>query len=153
MRDFFYIRSTIRKFLIMKKIAFLLLIVLTSISCTKEPDGPRVHLELMPISNVSIPDTLYAFENNEIDVQYNRPSTCYGFDGFYYEKLDLTRTIAVQNYVIEDQPCTTLTNETREETLIFHPTQIGNYTFKFWQGKDTNGNDIFLQLVRPVVMQ
>jgi hypothetical protein len=137
----------------MKKIAFLLLLVLTSISCTKEPDGPRVHLELMPISNVSIPDTIYAFENNNINIQYNRPSTCYGFDGFYYEKLDLTRTIAVQNYVIEDQPCTTLTNETREETLVFHPTQIGDYTFKFWQGKDANGNDIFLQLVRPVVMQ
>ncbi len=137
----------------MRKIIFSLLIVLTSASCTKEPDGTRVHLELMPISNVSIPDTIYAFENNTINIQYNRPSTCYGFDGFYYEKLDLTRTIAVQNYVIEDQPCTTLTNETREETLVFHPTQIGNYTFKFWQGKDANGNDIFLQLVRPVVLQ
>lgn len=136
----------------MKKVVFLFLFITLAVSCSKDPEGPRVHLELMPVSNVTIPDTIYAYENNNISMQYNRPSTCYGFDGFYYDRVDFTRTIAVQNYVIEDQPCTTLTNETREETLVFHPTQIGNYTFKFWQGKDANGNDIFLQLVRPVVI-
>ena len=58
----------------------------------------------------------------------------------------------MQNYVIEQDDCQPITNITRQEVLKFKPTEVGTYTFKFWQGKDTNGDDIFLEIERPVVI-
>lgn len=137
----------------MKKILSLLSLFLVLISCSTESDGPKIHYELIPIQNVTMPDIFYIGEQNEILIEYKKPTTCHGFDGFYYEKNDMIRTVAVQNYVVEQDNCQNLTNEVKEETLKFNPNTIGTYTFKFWQGKDSNGNDIFLEIQREAVLE
>ncbi len=137
----------------MKKIAALIGIFLLTISCSTESDEPNVTYELVPIQNVIIGDELYFGDENIITIQYNRPTTCHGFNGFLYEKDENTRTIAVQNYVVETNSCQTVANDAKEEDLVFQPTSTGTYTFKFWQGKDANGDDVFLEIQREVVIQ
>lgn len=137
----------------MRKILTLIGIILLTISCSTDTNEPTIHYELVPIQNIVIGDDLYLGEDNIITVQYARPTTCHGFNGFLYEKDEFTRTVAVQNYVVETEGCQTLTNEVKEETFNFQPTTTGTYTFKFWQGKDANGNNIFLEIQRDVIVQ
>ena len=137
----------------MKKIAALIGIFLLVISCSPDNDEPNVNYELVPIQNVIIGDELYFGDENIITIQYLRPSTCHGFDGFIYEKDGFTRTIGVQNYVVENAACQVATGEVIEKDFVFQPTATGMYTFKFWQGKDASGNNIFLELQREVVIQ
>ena len=137
----------------MKKIAALIGIFLLVVSCSPENDEPNVNYELVPIQNVIIGDELYFGDENIITIQYSRPTTCHGFNGFVYEKDDFTRTIGVQNYVVENADCKAVTGEVIEKDFVFQPTATGMYTFKFWQGKDASGNNIFLELQREVIIQ
>jgi hypothetical protein len=130
----------------MKKLIALICIIVLSISCTQEPDGPRVHLELLKVESVVLPTTFTSNTVNEIEVTYSKPSSCHGFEGFYYTKDIDTRTIAVINYVIEEQGCLPLLNQLETQVLRFKPATAGTYLLKFWKGKDTNGVDIFEEI-------
>lgn len=127
----------------MKKLIALICILLLSISCTQEPDGTRVHFELIPIESVVLPTTFTANTVNEIEVTYARPSSCHGFEGFYYTRDGFNRTIAVLNYVIEEQGCLPLLNQLQTQILKFKPTTAGTYLLKFWKGKDANGVNLY----------
>ena len=127
----------------MKKLIALISIFVLSFSCTHEPDGPRVHLELVPVETVVLPTTFTANTVNEIEVTYSKPSSCHGFEGFYYTKDASTRTIAVLNYVIEEQGCLPLLNQLQTQTLRFKPEIAGTYLLKFWKGKDANGVNLY----------
>ena len=127
----------------MKKLIALICIFVLSISCTQEPDGPRVRLELVPVETVVLPTTFTANTVNEIEVTYSRPSSCHGFEGFYYTKDADTRTIAVLNYVIEEQGCLPLLNQLETQVLRFKPATAGTYLLKFWKGKDANGVNLY----------
>lgn len=133
----------------MKKIVSLFSLFFVAIACNPSDDTQDIVYESQPILNVTLPDTIAVFDENEIEVEYLRPSTCHGFGGFYYDKEGLTRTIAVQTYFYQNNNCETLTNDVKHETLKFEPTVTGTYTFRFWQGKDVNGQDVFLEIQRP----
>jgi hypothetical protein len=127
----------------MKKLIAFICVFVLSFSCTQEPDGPRVRLELVPVETVVLPTTFTANTVNEIEVTYSRPSSCHGFEGFYYTKDDLNRTIAVLNYVIEEQGCLPLLNQLQTKILRFKPATAGTYLLKFWKGKDANGVNLY----------
>ena len=130
----------------MKKILMLIGIFLLVISCTPESDEPEFHYELLPVESVDMPTELYVNTENQIVIHYLKPTSCHGFNGFYYDKDEFTRIIAIQSYVLEQDNCTPLTNQIVEKTLKFKPTETGTYLFKFWKGKDTNGDDIFEEI-------
>ena len=127
----------------MKKLIALICIIVLSISCTQEPGGPRVHFELLKGESVVLPTTFTANTVNEIEVTYSKPSSCHGFEGFYYTKDVNTRTIAVLNYVIEEQDCLPLLNQLQTQILRFKPATAGTYLLKFWKGKDANGVNLY----------
>jgi hypothetical protein len=127
----------------MKKLIALICIFVLSISCTQEPDGPRVHLELLKVESVVLPTTFTSNTVNEIEVTYSRPSSCHGFEGFYYTRDGFNRTIAVLNYVIEEQGCLPLLNQLQTKILRFKPATAGTYLLKFWKGKDANGVNLY----------
>jgi hypothetical protein len=127
----------------MKKLIALICIIVLSISCTQEPDGPRVHFELLKVESVVLPTTFTVNTVNEIEVTYSRPSSCHGFEGFYYTRDGFNRTIAVLNYVIEEQGCLPLLNQLQTKILRFKPASTGTYLLKFWKGKDANGVNLY----------
>lgn len=134
----------------MKKILFLLSIVLLFNSCDLEDTNDHFHSVILPVESVDIPTEFALGQTYEITVRYFRPSNCHAFDGFYYEKVLNERTIAVQNIVLEQGGCEDLTNSLVEETFDFYVTSNGSYIFKFWQGTNTAGEDVFLEYEIPV---
>lgn len=135
----------------MKKFVLLLSVLFLFNSCNMDDNGDDFQYVLLPVASVEIPTEFELGETYNIVVRYYRPTTCHAFDGFYYEKDLNIRTIAVQNIVFNQNNCEPLTDVLAEENLEFHVTNNGSYIFKFWQGKDSNGQDIFLEYEIPVI--
>ena len=133
----------------MKKLVLLLSLLFAFNSCSTD-DGDNFRFELLPVESVEIPNEFTLGETYEITIRYYRPSTCHAFNSFYYEKNLNTRTIAVESIVFEQDGCEALESVLVEKKLNFHVTNNGSYIFKFWQGTNEAGEDIFLDYEIPV---
>ena len=135
----------------MKKLIFLGALLLSLFSCSLGDDSsPNYHFEILPIESVDIPEEFTLGETYPITVYYYKPSSCYVFNDFYYESELNQRTIAVINTVYTDQVCTQQI-ELVSATFNFMVSYNGTYVFKFWQGEDDNGNDLYYIVEVPVV--
>lgn len=135
----------------LKKIALFLFLTLFSISCSLDDNEINYRFELLEIESVVVPDELHLGETHSFIIRYRRPTSCHGFNAFYYEKNLNVRTVAVQGFVVESSDCLPFENEIQEQTLDFYVTNNGSYIFKFWQGKDDNGEDLYLEYEIPVI--
>lgn len=135
----------------LKKITLILFLTLFSISCSLDDNEPNYRFEILEIESVVVPDELHLGETHSFIIRYRRPTSCHGFNSFYYDKNLNTRTVAVQGIVLESNNCLPLENDIQEETLDFFVTNNGSYIFKFFQGKDDNGQDVFLEYEIPVI--
>jgi len=135
----------------MKKLIVFFVLLGTLVSCSLDDDNSvNYHFEILPIESVEIPDQFTLGETYPITVHYIKPSSCYVFNDFYYVKELNERTIAVVNTVYENQSCTEA-QEMAEATFNFFVTSNGTYVFKFWQGVDESGNDLYYIVEVPVV--
>ena len=134
----------------MKKIILLLSVLFLFNSCSLEDESDKFHYELLPIESVVIPSEFILGQTYQITVKYYKPTTCYGFNGFYFEKDLNVRTIAVRTVVFEDNTNCEATENLFEENLSFTVTNNGSYIFKFWQGTNDAGEDVFLEYEIPV---
>jgi PBP1b-binding outer membrane lipoprotein LpoB len=135
----------------MKKIISLLALVFILNSCsTDDNSGPKYLFEFARIESVDIPTEMVVGSTYHIVIHYRKPSTCHYYNGFYYEKDGNVRTIAVESAVVQSNNCQLLTDEIADCSFDFYATTEGSYVFKFYQGKDDQGNNIFLQYEIPV---
>ena len=135
----------------MKKLIVFCVLLSTLMSCSLSDDNSvNYHFEILPIDSVDIPEEFILGEIYPITVFYTKPSGCYVFNDFYYVKELNERTVAVINTVYEDRPCTQAT-EQAEATFNFMVNSNGTYVFKFWQGEDEAGNDLYYIIEVPVV--
>lgn len=143
---------------IMKKLA-LLLVILVSFSCsTDDGSSDNFSFQIVPILSVDIPETLTANDVNQITYSYNTPSTCHSFNDLYYIENGNERTIAVVNLVSETTgggaACQELTDSIDERSFnLFAPPGFSSMTLNFWQGEDENGTDVYLTVEVPVGIQ
>jgi hypothetical protein len=134
----------------MKRLIPLIALFFILNSCSTD-NGPRYSLVLLPVDSVSMPTSFTLGGTYQITMHYKKPSTCHYFNTLYYDKNLNVRTIAIENAVEERSDCQTLSNTIVDYSFNFLVTSNGgSYIFKFWQGKDANGNDIFLQYEVPV---
>jgi hypothetical protein len=134
----------------MKKIFLLFSIVFLFNSCNVD-DGISYRYEVLPIESVELPAEFELGETYTIIYRYYRPTTCYRDSGIYFEKELNTRTFASRNIVIDGQNCNALDMVLVEKTFDFYVTSNGSYIFKFWNGKDANGDNIYLEYEIPVI--
>jgi hypothetical protein len=132
---------------------FLALVTLFFItSCDIDDSNLQYRLVHVPVNEVIILDEFYLGETYNIKFNYLRPSACHFYDGTYVERDDNVMTLAIQNYeIIGGGACNQLPNEEVEVNFNFYVENPGSYIFKFWQGKDTNGEDLFLIYEIPVI--
>jgi hypothetical protein len=132
----------------MKKLltALTMLIVL---SCSLDDQEQNMHLETLPIDSATIPEHFQEGQTYQIDLTYTKPTTCHSFYDLYYVKNGNTRTIAVINSVLDNTSCETVDLE-MEKSFNFVVNNSETYIFKFWQGEDDEGNDIYLTMEIPV---
>jgi len=135
----------------MKKLIPLIALFLLLNSCSTDT-GPSYSLVFLPIGSVDIPTEFTLGDTYPITVHYNRPTTCHYFNNLYYKKNLNTRTIAIESAVENRNDCQTLSaaDAVDSYTFNFYVTSNGSYIFKFYQGKDNTGNDVFLQYEVPV---
>jgi hypothetical protein len=138
----------------MKKLLVLFLSILVFSSCDLESDNPSYHLEVLPVVSYEIPGTFVKGETYPIKLWYRLPTTCHGFNGIYYQKdATTTRTIGIHSYVLDRNDCQPLSDELEPivATFNFMVTSTGSYLFKFYKGKDEEGNPVFESVEIPVL--
>lgn len=113
-------------------------------------EGPNYTFELRPVISVDLPSEFTLGETYEITMHYSRPTSCYLYNNIYYEKDLNVRTIAVENAIKESDNCVETPNDITTCSFNFQVTSNGSYIFKFWQGKDEQGNNLFLEYEIPV---
>lgn len=135
----------------MKKIISLFALFILFNSCSPG-DDIQYTFKLMPIESVEIPTEFTLGETYPITVHYTVPTSCYYFSSLYYDKDLNVRTIAVENAIAQSNNCQDLSaaDGATTYTFNFYVTSNGSYIFKFYQGKDDQGNEIFLQYEVPV---
>ena len=134
-----------------KKIISLLALFFILNSCSPD-DDTQYSFKLMPIESVDIPAEFTLGETYPITVHYTVPTSCYYFSSLYYDKDLNIRTIAIENAIAQRNNCQDLSaaDGANTHTFNFYVTSNGSYIFKFYQGKDDQGNDIFLEYEVPV---
>lgn len=135
----------------MKKLVLICFSLLFLASCSNNDDYLDYYFEFMPIESISIPEEFILGQVYTISYTYYRPTSCHGFHDLYYYAENNQRTVAVINIVFEDTNCEVLTDELLERSFNFKPLDYQTYLFKFWQGEDENGEDIYLTYEIPVV--
>jgi hypothetical protein len=136
----------------MKKLFLLVFLMCSVLSCSTEDDVTSAFFyETLPIESVNMPTEFQLGNTHEITMTYLRPTGCHVFNDFYYLSELNQRTIAIITTVFPDQDCETFENEEVEVTLNFQVNNTDPYVFKFWQGEDENGNDIYYVVEVPVV--
>ena len=130
----------------MKKLA---LIILTLIITSCSVDTPDYQYKLLEIKDFTVPQSFNYGEVATIKVTYELPSSCYEFHSLYYQYKETTRIVAIRSLEILGENCPQVVIE-KELEIPITVSQKEDYLFKFWKGKDNNGEDIFEEKVVPV---
>jgi len=134
----------------MKKIIslFALLFILNSCSTDNEES---FSFQLLKIDSVDIPTEFILGQTYPITLHYTLPSSCHFFNTMYYDKNLNVRNIAIESAVVNRNDCIETPTQTRTYTFDFEVTSNGgSYIFKFYQGKNEAGENIFLEYEVPV---
>jgi len=134
----------------MKKIAFFLVMITSIMGCSLD-DGDTYTYHVLPVDSYTVPESFTLGETYEIKLKYQKPTSCHFFQGIYYYKELNTRTIAVQTVTKDGELCTQELPPLSEVSFNFIVTNNGSYIFKFYKGKDIEGENIFEEVEIPVV--
>lgn len=134
-----------------KRFVWVILVMFVA-ACTPEK-GIESHFEVLPIESYEVPQEFVLGETYEILIRFYRPSTCHFFSGVFWQREQNVRTIGAQSIVERRNDCFNL--ETTDDNLLvrtfhFHVTNTHPYIFKFYKGKDDEGNHIFEEIEIPV---
>lgn len=128
----------------MKKLVFLFILAFTVNSCYTHDDYINSEYRTLPVESVIMPAEFHVNQINDITVQYRRPSNCYYFNGFYYDKIDNIRVVAINAIKEYHHNCENASEILYDVPLHFEPTKTGHFIFKFYSGIDVDGEDEFL---------
>ena len=128
----------------MKKIlVFIGFLAMFAVSSCSLEDDVALRFEPLKVTDVNFPPELQMLESYQIGVSYLRPSSCHYFEGFDYENTgENETTVFLIASVLTDQPCQEL-NVELETSFEFKPESAGTYIFRFWQGKNADGQDVY----------
>ena len=127
----------------MKKIALLLVLMTTFLSCSIG-DSDTYTNYVLPVDSYTLPEgTLEVGQIYPVKLKYDKPGDCFNYRGVYYYKVEGTkeRLIGVLNDKKDGDTCSDDSTELTEVSFNFQPETAGTYTFKFYKGKDVDDAD------------
>ena len=133
----------------MKKYVFLLFCSIVLSSCLNTYDEPNFSLEFLKIDSAITPASFTYNQTDSITIKYTLPNGCHSFRRLHYDYDDNSRIVAVISFVALDENCVQVTRE-EEYKFAVRATQREDYLFKFYKGKDANGNNLFDEVIVPV---
>ncbi len=136
----------------MKKIFVLVLSMFVLNGCLPDDDDfVDISIEFIPIDSYNIPEEFHSGETYEITLFYTKPNECYQFRDIFFAVNGNERIVAIENTIDNALNCPF--NPVQDEATFNFPVNgfLDHYVFKLWQGKDTNGNDVYTIVEVPVV--
>ncbi|MCV6629357.1 MAG: hypothetical protein OIF50_05810 [Flavobacteriaceae bacterium] len=118
------------------------------LGCLKDEDT-NFHLKALQIESVSLPESFEVGKIYDIEVKCMLPNGCTYFNGFQVNDPELTERYIAAIGAVYGQSCTEQIEMTTER-FRFLVRFDKDYTFKFWSGKDDNGEDIYIEKVVPI---
>ncbi|AUP77358.1 hypothetical protein [Flavivirga eckloniae] len=120
-------------------------------SCSNDDDDHDYHLEYVNVTSAELPGEFNHGSIYQIKVTIELPNSCY----FYYDQYDYiykgnTRLIYPIAHVDDGISCNLNITETTFSIPV-QALQYEPYIFKFYQGKDADGEDMFLTIEVPVI--
>ena len=128
-----------------------LMVSLTFSSCDLGDDGPNFHFIPLRIESVDMPESFDLDETYEINVTFILPDGCTYYEGFdvVKEATSTRKVVAVGAQRTDQEVCT---QDVREEMASFTFVVLYDemYLFRFYQGEDETGEQLFLEVEVPV---
>ena len=138
----------------MKRLVNVISIVFLGIilsNCSLEDDSSNFQFVPLQIVSAELPESFTIDETYEIEVTYLKPNGCTFYEGFDVTKEDTTirNVVVVGSERIDIDNCT---EQIVEETAIFNFVVLYDetYTFKFWIGETSSGEQEYLEIDVPV---
>lgn len=118
-------------------------------SCDLRGDD-NITFSRIKIDSVKIPQqTMDLFTTQTIKTYSTYASSCDRFYDYDYRTDNFNRFVTSYTYK-ENNACTQATYVGANQ-FNFKPIEKGTYTFKFWNGKDNTGNDLWI--TKTIVVQ
>ncbi|WP_298531916.1 hypothetical protein [uncultured Algibacter sp.] len=137
----------------MKQLISLFIISLIIFGCSTDDDNNdhAYHLEYVNVISAELPDEFVHGNTYRINITIELPNSCY----YYYNQYDYfyegtSRIIYPIGHVDDNVPCTLNIRETTFSIPV-QALQSEPYIFKFYQGEDADGQDVFLTIEVPVI--
>ncbi|MDJ0646756.1 MAG: hypothetical protein QNJ57_12305 [Flavobacteriaceae bacterium] len=123
--------------------------ILLMSSCALDDDSSSFELQTLPIKSAEVPASFTLNELYNITVTYDLPNGCHNFHSLFFQQEGNERIVAINTLVSLGVVCT---EALIEESFTFDiiASQRDDYVFKFWKGVDTNGENIFDEVIVPV---
>ena len=121
-------------------------------SCSDDDNNYHdYHLEYVGVISADLPDEFIHGRTYRINVTIELPNSCY----YYYDQYDYfyegtSRLIYPIAHVDDGVACTPNITETTFSIPV-QALQYEPYIFKFYQGEDADGQDMFLTIEVPVI--
>ena len=131
----------------MKKLIVFVLFLSLIYSCTS--NDPNLELKILPVKSAIVPAEFQYRTVDTLVLKYDLPNACYSFRSVYYEIERNSRIVAINALLDNEISCTQATIE-QEIKIPVHVLQEEDYVFRFYKGKDTEGNSIFDNVTVPV---
>ena len=133
----------------MKRKFLYLFTIILFVSCSLDDNTTDFEIETLTIKEAIVPSEFNFGSNHNITIIYDLPSGCHSFYELFYQYEDTARIVAVNSLVNENIACTDALIE-QEFTFTVNVLQREDYIFKFWKGTDSNGENIFEEIIVPV---
>ncbi len=138
----------------MKHFIPLFLVVFLIFGCSNDDDNYNDHayqLEYVSVISADLPDEFIYGYTYRINMTIELPNSCY----YYYNQYDYiyegtSRLIYPIGHLDLGIPCTPDITETTFSILV-EARQSEPYIFKFYQGEDADGQDLFFTIEVPVI--
>ncbi|WP_224484280.1 hypothetical protein [Robertkochia aurantiaca] len=117
-----------------------------------DDDGVNFFFEPLQVTAAEFPESFELGEVYRIQVDYLRPTDCHFFEGFDFSvNAQTERTIIAVGLVENREDCEVLSNEELTQFFDFEVRFTGTYTFRFFTGKNSNGENEYLVYEVPVI--
>lgn len=120
------------------------------VSCDRNEESQIESVSAIKIDSVKIAqDTMDVFTVQTIKTYSSYGDGCHRFYGYDYRRNGFTRNVVAYEFAVKGI-CTQATY-VGTNGFIFRPEEKGTYVFRFWKGKDSNNQDIWID--KNVVVQ
>lgn len=135
----------------MKKFLLLVLTIIPFIACSSDDDS-GIMQDLAPTLSANLPESFVFGHLYDIEITYERPSSCHSFLGLDVSPNENEITIGVVTaFNTNSRNCMSSGNLQATATIKFVAERDDFYIFRFWQGKNQAGEDEFLTVEVPVM--